>query len=60
MIIAGMTVFGGLTPLAMTAIQTGTGSIFIGPGLWMTGMAVISVGCSTLLVKHYPLTNNVA
>eukprot|EP00879_Flechtneria_rotunda_P018557 GHRR01019471.1.p1 GENE.GHRR01019471.1~~GHRR01019471.1.p1 ORF type:complete len:249 (+),score=54.38 GHRR01019471.1:262-1008(+) len=53
----GMTVFGGLTPLIMTAIQTSTGSIFVGPGLWMTGMAVISVACSVLLIKKYPLTN---
>lgn len=55
----GMTVFGGLTPLAMTAIQTGTHSIFIGPGLWMTGMAVISIVSSLLLIKCYPLTNTV-
>jgi hypothetical protein len=34
---AGMTVFGGCSPLIMTAIQTGTGSIFLGPGIWMTG-----------------------
>lgn len=33
----GMTLFGGCSPLIMTAIQTGTGSIFIGPGIWMTG-----------------------
>jgi hypothetical protein len=32
-----MTIFGGCAPLIMSAIQTGTGSIFIGPGLWMTG-----------------------
>ncbi|KAF6255165.1 major facilitator superfamily domain-containing protein [Scenedesmus sp. NREL 46B-D3] len=53
----GMTIFGGLTPLAMTAIQTGTESVFIGPALWMAGMAVISIVCSMLLVKVYPLTN---
>jgi hypothetical protein len=54
---AGMTLFGGLTPLAMTAIQTGTGSVFIGPGLWMVGIAIISIISSALLIKHYPLTN---
>uniref|UniRef100_A0A383VDF7 Major facilitator superfamily (MFS) profile domain-containing protein n=1 Tax=Tetradesmus obliquus TaxID=3088 RepID=A0A383VDF7_TETOB len=53
----GMTIFGGLTPLAMTAIQTGTGSIFIGPALWMVGMALISIVSSLLLIKCYPLTN---
>uniref|UniRef100_A0A383VCS5 Major facilitator superfamily (MFS) profile domain-containing protein n=1 Tax=Tetradesmus obliquus TaxID=3088 RepID=A0A383VCS5_TETOB len=53
----GMTIFGGLTPLAMTAIQTGTKSIFIGPGLWMVGMALISIVSSLLLIKCYPLTN---
>jgi hypothetical protein len=52
-----MTIFGGLTPLAMTAIQTGTKSIFIGPALWMVGMAVISIVSSLFLIKHYPLTN---
>lgn len=52
-----MTAFGGLTPLAMTAIQTGTHSIFIGPGLWMTGMAVISIIASLGLIRFYPLTN---
>lgn len=53
----GMTIFGGLTPLAMTAIQTGTKSIFIGPALWMVGMALISIVSSLLLIKCYPLTN---
>lgn len=37
---AGMTLFGGCSPLIMTAIQTGTHSIFIGPGIWMTGGCV--------------------
>jgi hypothetical protein len=54
---AGMTIFGGLTPLAMTAIQQGTKSIFIGPGLWMVLMAVISIVSSIFLIKFYPLTN---
>ena len=36
---AGMTIFGGLTPLAMT------------------GMALISIVSSQLLIKCYPLTN---
>lgn len=56
---AGMTAFGGLTTLVMTAIQTGTGSIFVGAGLWMTLLALISVVCSVLLRKVYPLTNTV-
>eukprot|EP00775_Hariotina_reticulata_P013429 gene13429-13557_t len=54
----GMTVFGGVSPLIMTAIQTSTGSIFIGPGLWMTGMAIITIACSMMLIKVYPLTNH--
>lgn len=53
----GMTVFGGLTPLVMTSIQTATKSIFIGPGIWMSGMAVISIVCSLGLIRWYPLTN---
>ncbi|KAF6255166.1 major facilitator superfamily domain-containing protein [Scenedesmus sp. NREL 46B-D3] len=53
----GMTIFGGLTPLAMTAIQTGTKSVFIGPALWMVGLALISIVCSSLLIKCYPVTN---
>lgn len=32
-----MTAFGGVSPFIMTLIQTKTGSIFIGPGIWMTG-----------------------
>jgi hypothetical protein len=56
-VLAGMTLFGGLTPLAMTAIQTGTKSVFIGPALWMVGMALISIVSSVFLIKFYPLTN---
>lgn len=53
----GMTLFGGCAPLIMSAIQTGTGSIFIGPGLWMTGMALVSIVSCLGLIKWYPHTN---
>jgi hypothetical protein len=45
------------TPLIMTAIQTSTGSLFIGPGIWMTGMSLVTVVSSLALLKWYPQTN---
>ncbi len=45
------------TPLIVSAIQTGTGSIFIGPGIWMSCMAVVTVGACFVLKKSFPHTN---
>jgi hypothetical protein len=45
------------TPLIMTAIQTQTKSIFIGPGIWMSCMAVITIVSCVILLKKFPATN---
>jgi hypothetical protein len=55
---AGATV-GGVTPLIITAIQASTGAVFLGPGVFMTFMALTSVLGSLALIKHYPATNTV-
>lgn len=49
--------FGGLTPLIITAIQTSSGAVFLGPGLYMTAMALSSIASSLLLIRYYPDTN---
>jgi MHS family proline/betaine transporter-like MFS transporter len=54
----GMTIFGGCTPLIITAIQSsGANMIFYGPGIWLLCMAVTSIICSVALLKWYPETN---
>ena len=54
----GMTIFGGCTPLIITAIQaSGTNMIYLGPGIWLLAMAVTSIICSVCLLKWYPETN---
>jgi hypothetical protein len=51
---------GGLTPLCITAIQAATqSSQFLGPALFMTGMACSSIAASLLLIKRFPDTNRV-
>jgi hypothetical protein len=41
----------------MTAIQTNSKSIFIGPGIWMTCMAVVTVVSCIILLKKFPACN---
>jgi hypothetical protein len=41
----------------MTAIQTNSKSIFIGPGIWMTAMAAVTVVACVILLKKFPATN---
>lgn len=53
----GIMSFGGLTPLIMTAIQTNSKSIFIGPGIWMSCMAVVTIVSCLILLKRFPATN---
>lgn len=55
---AGATI-GGVTPLIITAIQTSTGAVFLGPGVFMTFMALTSILGSLALIKYYPATNMV-
>jgi hypothetical protein len=50
---------GGVTPLIITAIQASTGAVFLGPGVFMTFMALTSVLGSMALIKYYPATNTV-
>lgn len=50
---------GGLTPLVITAIQQATGATFLGPGVFMSFMALTSITGSLLLIKYYPDTNRV-
>lgn len=45
------------TPLIMTAIQTNSQSVFIGPGIWMTCMAVVTVASCLIMLKKFPATN---
>jgi len=48
-----------VTPLIITAIQTSTGAVFLGPGVFMSFMALTSIVGSLLLIKFYPATNMV-
>lgn len=48
-----------MTPLIITAIQTSTGAVFLGPGVFMSFMALTSIVGSLLLIKFYPATNMV-
>jgi hypothetical protein len=41
----------------MTAIQTNSKSIFIGPGIWMTAMAAVTIVSCVILLKKFPATN---
>lgn len=45
------------TPLIMTAIQTNSKSIYIGPGIWMSCMGVVTMVSCLLLLKWFPATN---
>lgn len=45
------------TPLIMTTIQTNTGSIFLGPGIWMTATAGVTVVACIALLKLHPTSN---
>jgi hypothetical protein len=45
------------TPLIMTAIQTNSKSIFIGPGIWMSCMAVVSIVSCLIMLKKFPAAN---
>jgi len=50
----GMTLFGGTTPLAITAIQAKTGSIFGAPAYWMVAVAGFSIIMSLFLLRVHP------
>lgn len=45
------------TPLIMTAIQTNSKSIYLGPGIWMTSMAAVTVVSCLILLRYFPATN---
>lgn len=45
------------TPFFMTLIQTNTGSIFVGPGIWMTCMGVITILSCAVMLKTHPVAN---
>jgi MHS family proline/betaine transporter-like MFS transporter len=49
-----VTVFGGTTPLAITAIQASTGQVFKPPAIWLITMAALSFICSFVLMRMFP------
>jgi hypothetical protein len=52
-----MTAAAAQTPFFMTLIQTNTGSIYLGPGIWMTCMGVITILSCCVMLKTHPITN---